>query len=705
MALPDESGPIERHRKVRELFDRALERNESQRLSFLHTACGGDAGLLQDVIRLLAAHHRLGIFPRYHRQEKPPEKIGRYQVTGELGRGAMGIVYEAKDPLIGRTVAIKTINIKAFSQPDEARFLQQQLLKEATAAGQLSHPNIVTIHDMGIEGEMAFIAMEKMEGASIHELLAPGEKLEPAQAIAILRQCAQALDYAHAKGTVHRDVKPANIMLQRDGQVKITDFGIAKNTLSPQKTGFGIALGTPSYMSPEQIRGEISDGRSDEFSLAVVAYELLTGAKPFRAENLPELLWNIRDGIRPSAYAANPQLPPTIDAVLHKALARLPKDRYQTCAELVSGLESVLLPKSGDAGIAGKKSRAPSLVLAILAGVIAVVAAGAGAYKFFFPHPVPPEGQKTVSAPPVKKVPAPVVLLFSADPGSPGKPASLRWDVRNADEIFIDPDVGSVESNGSFDLKTSTSKAYQLNAHGPGGNVTANVELQEEKPSAFAKPIEIQSFEAVPPVVKKDGKFELRWRVQGDFEELSIDHGIGVVKGGVYQTTAKETTIYTLTARSQIRTVTQQVTIRGSTCPHSRWRTSPNVSEAAPDGAKLFESAVALRNAGQPAEAVPLFRRAAELGHAPAMLELGKMLLAGHDVPQDYTQALSWFRKAAEAGNPSAMVFVGVMTAKGIGTAKDEAQAAAWYRRGANAGYPAAMVGFVVLYAYGQGVE
>ncbi len=217
----------------------------------------------------------------------------------------MGIVYEAKDPLIGRTVAIKTINVRAFSQPDEARFLQQQLLKEATAAGQLSHPNIVTIHDMGIEGEMAFIAMERMDGHSLHEMMAPGEKLAPSRVLPILRQCAEALDYAHQNGIVHRDIKPANIMLHKGGQVKITDFGIAKNTLSSQQTGFGITLGTPSYMSPEQIRGESLDGRSDQFSLAVVAYELLTGVKPFRADTLPDLMLTIRDGIRPSAYAAN----------------------------------------------------------------------------------------------------------------------------------------------------------------------------------------------------------------------------------------------------------------------------------------------------------------------------------------------------------------------------------------------------------------
>ncbi len=193
-------------------------------------------------------------------------------------------------------------------------------------------------------------------------------------------------------------------------------------------------------------------------------------------------------------------------------------------------------------------------------------------------------------------------------------------------------------------------------------------------------------------MVKKGGKFELKWRVEGEVTDLSIDHGIGTVKGDVYGAVAGENTTYTLTAHGKTGIVTQQAMIRVEGTPQPV--TVPNTPAAGVDAEKLFESGVALRNAGQAAEAVPLFRHAAELGEVTAMLELGKMLLAGHDVTQNYTQALTWFRKAAEAGNPSAMVFVGVMTAKGIGTAKDESQAASWYRRAANAGYPSAMDGF-----------
>lgn len=383
---------------------------ESQRLAFLDVASGGDASLFQAVVRLLVAHAESGSF--LSDEEARPASIGRYEITGELGRGAMGIVYEAKDPLIGRTIAVKTIRANATSRPDEAKFLQQQLLKEATAAGQLSHPNIVTIHDVGMEGDVAFIAMEKVEGASLQEVLSSGNRLEPQAVIHILQQCAQALDYAHRKGILHRDVKPANIMVQHGDQVKIADFGIAKNTLSPQQTGFGFAMGTPSYMSPEQIRMEPLDGRSDQFSLAVVAYELLVGIKPFAEDTVITLFSAIREGPRPSAHAFNPQLSVAVDGVLQRALARLPAERYATCEEFISGLRATcetgsVTTKAGRRGIA--VAAAGVFALATLAG-------GTVYWRFLTPaveQPVPP-----------KPPPFPEVSSH-ADPGLPSsvKPA------------------------------------------------------------------------------------------------------------------------------------------------------------------------------------------------------------------------------------------------------------------------------------------
>ncbi|HXG34190.1 MAG TPA: serine/threonine-protein kinase [Bryobacteraceae bacterium] len=267
------------------------------------------------------------------------EQIGRYRVMAELGRGAMGVVYRALDPAIGRTVAIKTIRLADFADAAELARLRERLLREARAAGVLSHPNIVTVYDVGEEQGVAWIAMEFAGGPTLEELLSRQEPLEPEAVLRILRQTAAALDYAHGKGIVHRDVKPANIVIQEDGTVKITDFGIARDAASRDLTHAGTVVGTPSYMSPEQVEGRSADGRSDQFSLAVIAYEMLTGEKPFAREPLPALLYQIAHEEPAPPQHINPTLGRQVEAVLRKALAKRPEDRYETCTAFVRALE------------------------------------------------------------------------------------------------------------------------------------------------------------------------------------------------------------------------------------------------------------------------------------------------------------------------------------------------------------------------------
>ena len=275
------------------------------------------------------------------------ERIGRYKIVKELGRGAMGIVYKAFDPKIGRTVAVKTIRFGEVEEPERRAKLRERLFREARSAGVLSHPGIVTIYDVEEEQDLAYITMEFVNGPTMEMMLGSGKALTADRLLDILRQTAAALDYAHRKGIVHRDIKPGNIMVSEEGSVRITDFGIAKMTDSENLTRTGNLLGTPNYMSPEQVRGLTVDGATDQFSLAVVAYESLTGERPFPGEHLTTVVYKIVAEEPISPERINPTLGPAIDEVLRKGLAKDPSERYPSCGEFVQALESACKATSG----------------------------------------------------------------------------------------------------------------------------------------------------------------------------------------------------------------------------------------------------------------------------------------------------------------------------------------------------------------------
>jgi len=268
-------------------------------------------------------------------------KLGRYEVIQEIGRGAMGIVYKGRDPMIQRTVALKTMEIAYDVPPAELDEFRLRFLREAQAAGKLSHPNVVTIYHVGEN----FLAMEFVEGEPLSDLLKRKARLDVARSLHILGQLASVLDYAHERGVIHRDVKPANILIGKDDWVKVTDFGIAK-ILTASMTQSGKVLGTPRYMSPEQIGGERVDGRSDNFAAAVVAYELLTGQSPFPGRNITAVVLKIlkEDPIPPSRLRED--LPPGVDDVILKGLAKRRQDRYESavtfCGELALCIDQPL---------------------------------------------------------------------------------------------------------------------------------------------------------------------------------------------------------------------------------------------------------------------------------------------------------------------------------------------------------------------------
>jgi serine/threonine protein kinase len=265
------------------------------------------------------------------------QQIGRYQILGELGRGAMGIVYKAQDPAIGRTIAIKSIRLQELTDEAERERLRERLFREAQSAGILSHPGIVTIYDIAEEGGMAYIFMEFVNGPPLEKMLLTEQTPDKETLLSIFRQTAAALDYAHRKGIVHRDIKPANIMIHEDGTAKVTDFGVAK-IVSQQMTQAGMMMGTPSYMSPEQVQGGAISGRADQFSLGVIVYEVLTGEKPFAAEYLPTLLYKIVREDPSPVQRLNPTLGPQVEPVMRKALGKTPDERYENCVDFINAL-------------------------------------------------------------------------------------------------------------------------------------------------------------------------------------------------------------------------------------------------------------------------------------------------------------------------------------------------------------------------------
>jgi serine/threonine-protein kinase len=269
------------------------------------------------------------------------KEIDRYQVLGELGHGAMGVVYKGRDPIIDRLVAIKTIRFDRLYEEKEIQGLKDRFFKEAQAAGKLAHPNIVTIFDVGEYRGLSYMAMEYVEGDVLTRFASKGQLLQVEEVLEIIANAAEALDFAHQRRIVHRDIKPANIMRTSEGQIKVMDFGIAKLP-SSTLTQDGSVLGTPAYMSPEQIQGKDLDGRSDLFSLGSILYELLTGVKPFQGETLTTLTYQITHENPPPASQLNPLVPSAVDEALRKVLAKNPNDRFSRGKEFAQALRSVL---------------------------------------------------------------------------------------------------------------------------------------------------------------------------------------------------------------------------------------------------------------------------------------------------------------------------------------------------------------------------
>jgi len=268
------------------------------------------------------------------------KKIGKYQITEILGKGAMGIVYKALDPDITREAAIKTIRFDLITEESDREELMKRFIREAQAAGKLVHPNIITIYDVGREEDLTYIVMQYIEGPSLQKMITSGDKFTPQEVIQLMNHLCDALEYAHQEKIVHRDIKPANILIDKTGKPFIVDFGVARVETSTL-TQTGATIGTPSYMSPEQIMGEKADNRSDIFSLGVILYELLAGKKPFEGDSITTVFYKIINEEPLSIGEVKKDLPKGFEHILSKALSKDPKNRYQTCSQLAADLNAL----------------------------------------------------------------------------------------------------------------------------------------------------------------------------------------------------------------------------------------------------------------------------------------------------------------------------------------------------------------------------
>ena len=264
------------------------------------------------------------------------KQLGRYRIESELGRGAMGVVYKALDPVLDRTVALKIIVLDEDAE-DRAEY-HSRFFQEAKAAARLNHPSLITIYDFGEEGSLAYMAMELLKGTELSERMAKGS-IPIREAISIAEQVAEGLAYAHDNEVIHRDIKPGNIVLLPRNRVKVMDFGIARMQSSELKTQLGTRLGTPKYMSPEQSTGSTVDHRTDIFSLGIVLYEMLTGAKLFTGENLAQVLHNVATFDPPPPSRIRPEISHTLDLVVKRAIAKKTEDRYATAWEMFNDLQ------------------------------------------------------------------------------------------------------------------------------------------------------------------------------------------------------------------------------------------------------------------------------------------------------------------------------------------------------------------------------
>jgi len=619
-----------------------------------------------------------------------PARIGKYDIVEMIERGGMGVVYKARDSVLGRMVALKLMTT-GLTDSSEGR---ERFLREARAVSMLQHANIVVVHEFGEHQGDPYIVMEFLDGVPLHNIIYERTPLSVPQKIDIILQVSKALQYAHQKGIVHRDIKPGNILVMRDGTVKVVDFGLAHLSGSDTITRTGVLIGTFSFMSPEQLNGEPVDARTDIFALGIVFYLLLTGKPPFEGSSAAETINKILLEPPPRLEHYRNVNQPELQPVLDKALAKEKEARYQSCAELSQDLSRLCKKFEAEAQLAelererkasqaelGTPSDGPTLVLD-------APAISEAAEVKISPPPQPPSPAK---ATPVADRPQSVTAKAdspppqsSVEPASRSRSANLKWVAAGLAVLAIAGILyWRLARSGSSPALTATSAPATVPAgntalpasstSGPSSPQNAPITSPATPPvtpkskpaSGGAKPAqELVSATVIPP---KPSTQQVTPANPRSVPEPSSPH----LPSGSAKLTPEEMNRHGLAA---FRRQDYQVAFA--------W-----YSEAADQGLPQSQTNLALMYehgwgvSKDYAKAIHWLSEAANHDFARAQFQLGQCYFLGHGVAQDYKQAAEWFRKAADQGNPKAQQQLGVMYENGLGVPKDDTQAQYWFEK------------------------
>ncbi|HLN04269.1 MAG TPA: protein kinase [Bryobacteraceae bacterium] len=591
------------------------------------------------------------------------QQLGRYRITGKLGAGGMGVVYLAEDTVLGRRVALKTVRLLEGADPNSLHDLAERFLREARIVAQMDHAGIVGVYDFGYEGETAYLVLEYVAGSNLANRLEQPPRLDRVACARVLREAASALDYAHKRGVVHRDVKPANLLLTDDGRVKVADFGIAKLSGSTTMTAAGMLMGTVEYMSPEQIRGETVDGRSDQYSLAVVAYQLVTGQRPFQADSTITLAHMIVYEQPTPASAAN-QVPPVtlnVDRVLARALDKRPTARYATCSDFVQDLEVAWIRVAPPVENTG----APT----ISAASVETAPMEMPAARSTPPNPTP-----SVPVPAQAQVPPPLPGTAMPQVATAG---SKKWIWVAAGVFLVVAGVAVVAAVKFAPIilrsmvPSSNSEASSQPAGTPqktASQTSPAVTPQQAAQTGTASP------QALPPRTPPSS-LPVRRQASPEEQKAERDEATSAsAKSAGAQLPAS--TLEKKAAAGDIRTMVQ----------------TGDAFVAGRGGAQDY------------ARARHWYEKAAAKGDGGAMSRIGDLYLKGLGVPRDYVMARSFYEQAAAKDFREAMDRLGELYYQGLGVPKDYGAARKWYEKSAQRDFPLAFIHLARLYRYGNGV-